>query len=95
MAPEMERRLADVEEGGEWGLAIGGQDGNTSFSMLSVLLSIPAKVFLPPPDRHEIFSDAKARKLCLSNKKNLVQPDEAWILFALAQGLRVRVRASG
>ena len=30
-----------------------------------------------PPDGRDIFSDAKARKLCSSNKKNLAQSDEA------------------
>ena len=35
----------------------------------------------PPPDRGGMFSDAKARKRCLSNKnmKNLAPPDKAWI----------------
>lgn len=33
------------------------------------------------PDGHEIFSDAKARKLGSPNKRNLAQFDEAWICY--------------
>ena len=48
--------------------------------VLCPVLSILSKGFFgTQPDGREIFSDAKARKLCSSNKENLAQPDEAWI----------------